>query len=206
MTPRCRPGRRTGPGPRPPTASPSWRWSTTCIFISGSTALSPSPCATPMSTGPARTAGEKPGWWPSSSKNSWPGSSPGSTATVCKPGISSLWGISWPPISWPWTYPQAGAFNIGTGRETDILTIYLQAPGTHGLSPGAGARPRQARGTAPQRPGQHPGPNELGWRPRVSLAQGLARAPWRPSGRRRVRLRRAGGCCLAGHGKPVAGH
>ena len=37
-----------------------------------------------------------------------------------------------------------------------------QAPGTHGLSPGAGARPRQARGTAPQRPGQHPGPKRAG--------------------------------------------
>ena len=36
------------------------------------------------------------------------GSNPGSTATACKPGISSLWGISWPPISWPLLTPRPG--------------------------------------------------------------------------------------------------
>ena len=48
-------------------------------------------------------------------------------------------------------------------RRRDGYSHHLsQAPGTPGLSPGAGAWPRQARRTAPQRPGQHPGPQGAG--------------------------------------------
>jgi UDP-glucose 4-epimerase len=71
-------------------------------------------------------------------------------------------------------YPKAGTFNIGTGQETDILTIYLKIQELMGspLGPVHGpAKPGEQRrsaldSTLAQR--------ELGWRPRVSLADGLA--------------------------------
>ena len=62
-------------------------------------------------------------------------------------------------------YPQAGAFNIGTGQETDILTIYLELQKLMGsaLGPVHG----------PAKPGEQRrslldctlARNELGWRP-----------------------------------------
>ena len=72
------------------------------------------------------------------------------------------------------TYPQAGAFNIGTGQETDILTIYLQLQELMDSPLGPvhdPAKPGEQRrsvldSTLAQR--------ELGWKPRVSLVQGLA--------------------------------
>jgi UDP-glucose 4-epimerase len=71
-------------------------------------------------------------------------------------------------------YPQAGAFNIGTGRETDILTIYLKLQECLGspLGPVHGpAKPgEQRRSVLDSTLAQ----TELGWQPRVSLAQGLA--------------------------------
>ncbi len=71
-------------------------------------------------------------------------------------------------------YPRPGAFNIGTGRETDILTVYLQLQELMDspLGPAHGpAKPGEQRrsaldSTLAQR--------ELGWQPQVSLAQGLA--------------------------------
>jgi UDP-glucose 4-epimerase len=72
-------------------------------------------------------------------------------------------------------YPQAGIFNIGTGRETDILTIYLklQELTASALGPVHGpAKPGEQRrsmlNSALAR-------EQLGWQPRVSLADGLAR-------------------------------
>jgi UDP-glucose 4-epimerase len=71
-------------------------------------------------------------------------------------------------------YPQAGAFNIGTGQETDILTIYLQLQELMGspLGPVHGpGKPGEQRRSALDSTLAH---RELGWQPRVSLSQGLA--------------------------------
>jgi UDP-glucose 4-epimerase len=71
-------------------------------------------------------------------------------------------------------YSQAGTFNIGTGKETDILSIYLKIQEFMGspLGPVHGpAKPGEQRrslldSTRAQR--------ELGWQPRVSVSGGLA--------------------------------
>ena len=73
------------------------------------------------------------------------------------------------------TYPRAGAFNIGTGQETDILTVYLTLQELMGspLGPVHGpAKPGEQRRSALD---STLAQSELGWQPRVSLAQGLAR-------------------------------
>ena len=71
-------------------------------------------------------------------------------------------------------YPRAGTFNIGTGQETDILTVYLKLQELMGsaLGPVHGpAKPgEQRRSVLDSTLAQ----SELGWQPRVSLAQGLA--------------------------------
>jgi len=72
-------------------------------------------------------------------------------------------------------YPREGIFNIGTGRETGILTIYqeLQKITGSSLGPAHGpAKPGEQRRSAldSTRAGEM-----LGWQPRVSLADGLAR-------------------------------
>jgi UDP-glucose 4-epimerase len=72
-------------------------------------------------------------------------------------------------------YPQAGVFNIGTGRETDILTIYLMLKELTGspLAPVHGpAKPGEQRRSVLdcQRAGEF-----LGWRPEVNLGEGLKR-------------------------------
>jgi UDP-glucose 4-epimerase len=72
-------------------------------------------------------------------------------------------------------YPRAGAFNIGTGRETDILTVYLKLQELMGspLGPEHGpAKPGEQRRSALD---STLAGAELGWQPRMSLAQGLAR-------------------------------
>ena len=50
-------------------------------------------------------------------------------------------------------YNQSGTFNIGTGKETDILTIYQKLQEIIGSTERAEARPGQARRAAPQRLG-----------------------------------------------------
>jgi UDP-glucose 4-epimerase len=72
------------------------------------------------------------------------------------------------------TYPRAGVFNIGTGQETDILTIYLKLQelmdSPLGPAHGPGKPGEQRRSVLDStRAGK-----ELGWQPRVSLADGLA--------------------------------
>lgn len=71
-------------------------------------------------------------------------------------------------------HPKPGVFNIGTGQETDILSIYLELQKLTGSSldpvhgpakPGEQRRSRLDISRARQ---------ELGWRPRVTLADGLA--------------------------------
>ncbi len=72
-------------------------------------------------------------------------------------------------------YPRPRAFNIGTGRETDILTIYLELQKLLG-SPRAPVH-------GPAKPGEmrrslldsSRALKELGWRPQVTLSDGLAR-------------------------------
>ena len=71
-------------------------------------------------------------------------------------------------------YPRDGTFNIGTGRETDIRTVYLK------LQELAGSIKDPVHG--PAKPGEQRrsaldstlARKELGWQPRVSLAEGLA--------------------------------
>jgi UDP-glucose 4-epimerase len=72
-------------------------------------------------------------------------------------------------------YPQAGIFNIGTGKETDILTIYLKLKeiigSSHGpvhgpAKPGEQRRSALASSLARER---------LRWQPQVSLVEGLTR-------------------------------
>jgi len=70
-------------------------------------------------------------------------------------------------------YPQAGVFNIGTGQETDILTIYLGLRELTGssLAPAHGpAKPGEQRKSALD---SSLARKYLGWQPRVRLAEGL---------------------------------
>ena len=72
-------------------------------------------------------------------------------------------------------YPKAGAFNIGTGRETDIVTVYrtLQEAMGSPLGPVHGpAKPGEQRRSVLD---SSLALRELNWQPRVSLSQGLAR-------------------------------
>jgi UDP-glucose 4-epimerase len=71
-------------------------------------------------------------------------------------------------------YPREGTFNIGTGRETDILTVYLK------LQELAGSTKDPVHG--PAKPGEQRrsaldstrARRLLTWQPRLSLAEGLA--------------------------------
>ena len=71
-------------------------------------------------------------------------------------------------------YPKDGIFNIGTGRETVILTIYLKLQELTGspLGPVHGpAKPGEQRRSALESALAR---RELDWRPQVSLPEGLA--------------------------------
>jgi UDP-glucose 4-epimerase len=72
-------------------------------------------------------------------------------------------------------YPRAGAFNIGTGRETDILTIYLQLQkflnSPRGPVHGPPKLGEQRRSVLDNTLAH----NELGWQPRIGMSEGLAR-------------------------------
>ncbi len=71
------------------------------------------------------------------------------------------------------THPRPGTFNIGTGRETDILTVYLKLQELMGsaLGPVHGpAKPGEQRRSALD---STLAGAELGWQPRVSLSHGL---------------------------------
>jgi UDP-glucose 4-epimerase len=72
-------------------------------------------------------------------------------------------------------YPKAGTFNIGTAKETDILTLYLtiQELMDSSLGPVHGpAKPGEQRRSALD---STLAKGELGWQPQVSLTEGLAR-------------------------------
>jgi UDP-glucose 4-epimerase len=72
-------------------------------------------------------------------------------------------------------YPQSGTFNIGTGQETDILTIYLklQELADSPLGPVHGpAKPGEQRRSALDASLAR---EKLGWQPLVPLEEGLAR-------------------------------
>lgn len=72
-------------------------------------------------------------------------------------------------------YPQEGIFNLGTGRETDILTIYLELQKILGSSLGpvhGPAKPGEQRRSALDNTRAQ---DLLGWKPRVGLVEGLAR-------------------------------
>ena len=72
-------------------------------------------------------------------------------------------------------YPQEGIFNLGTGRETDILTIYLELQKILGSSLGpvhGPAKPGEQRRSALDNTRAQ---ELLGWKPRVGLVEGLAR-------------------------------
>jgi UDP-glucose 4-epimerase len=72
-------------------------------------------------------------------------------------------------------YPQEGIFNLGTGRETDILTIYLELQEILGSSLGpvhGPAKPGEQRRSALDSTRAQ---QLLGWEPRVGLVEGLTR-------------------------------
>lgn len=72
-------------------------------------------------------------------------------------------------------YPRAGVFNIGTGRETDILTVYRQLQGIMGSPRGPAhgpAKPGEQRRSALDSSRAR---KLLDWQPRLTLAEGLAR-------------------------------
>jgi UDP-glucose 4-epimerase len=71
-------------------------------------------------------------------------------------------------------YPRAGIFNIGTGRETDILTIYLQLQEIIGSSLGPAHGPAKAGEQRRSALDSSRAGESLGWRPRTSLSEGLA--------------------------------
>jgi UDP-glucose 4-epimerase len=72
-------------------------------------------------------------------------------------------------------HPQAGTFNIGTGKETDILTIYLKLQdiigSNHGPVHGPGKPGEQRRSALDSALARH----DLRWQPQVSLVEGLTR-------------------------------
>ncbi len=71
-------------------------------------------------------------------------------------------------------YPEAGTFNIGTGRETDILTIYqhLQKLTASPLGPQHGpAKPGEQRRSSLNADLAR---KKLGWEPQMNLEEGLA--------------------------------
>ncbi len=71
-------------------------------------------------------------------------------------------------------YPKAGTFNIGTGKETDILTVYLKLQELMGspLGPVHGpAKPGEQRRSALD---STLAQKDLGWQPQTTLAEGLA--------------------------------
>jgi UDP-glucose 4-epimerase len=73
------------------------------------------------------------------------------------------------------TYPSAGVFNIGTGQETDIRTIARKLQDLTGspINPTHGpAKPGEQRRSALN---SRLAEDELRWRPRVSLDEGLGR-------------------------------
>jgi UDP-glucose 4-epimerase len=72
------------------------------------------------------------------------------------------------------TYPQAGVFNIGTGQETDILTVYLKLQKLLGSPLGPVHAPAKSGEQRRSALDSTLAQRELGWQPRVSLAQGLA--------------------------------
>ena len=72
-------------------------------------------------------------------------------------------------------YTQAGTFNIGTGKETDILTIYLRLQEIIGSSHGpvhGPAKPGEQRRSALD---SSLARSNLRWQPQVSLLEGLTR-------------------------------
>ncbi len=72
-------------------------------------------------------------------------------------------------------YPQTGTFNIGTGQETDILTIYRQLQeitGSHRNPVHGPAKPGEQRRSALD---SSLARRLLGWQPQISLAEGLSR-------------------------------
>jgi UDP-glucose 4-epimerase len=71
-------------------------------------------------------------------------------------------------------YPESGAFNIGTGRETDILTIYLklQELAQSPLGPVHGpAKPGEQRRSCLD---SSLAREKLAWQPKMTLEEGLA--------------------------------
>ena len=72
-------------------------------------------------------------------------------------------------------YPREGIFNIGTGRETDIRTVYLELQkildSGHGPMHGPAKPGEQRRSALDSSKAQE----FLGWAPGVSLSEGLAR-------------------------------
>jgi len=82
------------------------------------------------------------------------------------------------------TYPGSGIFNIGTGRETDILTIYLKlqklTPSPLGPVHGPAKPGEQRRSALNSSLAQ----KELNWQPQVELEAGLSQtvAAFRQSG------------------------
>jgi UDP-glucose 4-epimerase len=71
-------------------------------------------------------------------------------------------------------YPESGTFNIGTGRETDILTIYLklQELADSPLGPVHGpAKPGEQRRSCLD---SSLALEKLGWQPKMTLEEGLA--------------------------------
>jgi UDP-glucose 4-epimerase len=71
-------------------------------------------------------------------------------------------------------YPESGAFNIGTGRETDILTIYLklQELAQSPLGPVHGpAKPGEQRRSCLD---SSLAREKLAWQPKMTLVEGLA--------------------------------
>ncbi|MDD2901488.1 MAG: NAD-dependent epimerase/dehydratase family protein [Syntrophales bacterium] len=72
------------------------------------------------------------------------------------------------------SHPEAGSFNVGTGRETDILTIYLQLQKLTGSPQGpvhGPAKPGEQRRSSLN---YELAREVLGWQPQVSLEEGLS--------------------------------
>ncbi|MBI1968047.1 MAG: NAD-dependent epimerase/dehydratase family protein [Gemmatimonadetes bacterium] len=75
---------------------------------------------------------------------------------------------------WPLTSVDARAFNIGTGLETSVNRLAAQLAETAGRRPAIRHAPPRAGEILRSALDVSKAERELGWRPRVSLAEGLA--------------------------------
>ena len=167
----CRPGRKTGRCLSAHTVSPSWRWSTICTFISVSTAY-PLGLRYANVYGPRQNGLGEAGVVAIFIEKFLAGEQPVINGDGLQTRDFVYVGDVVAANLLALDYPREGIFNIGTGKETDILTVYLQLQELVGSSQGpvhGPAKPGEQRRSALDSTLAR---ERLNWQPRVSLVEG----------------------------------